>query len=342
MASSQKSLIKKKPKYSLAWWVKQNGDDKSMLQMVKDHTAGMELPIDWTGNTLDLANALYLEWGKRRGRAGSWYPGFYPTPMPIAQRLADSLNLSFGDKVLDPGCGFGNLSMAVKQIEPGADVISIEHNIWIGEMAEAVLGRPVHHENFLSPEHPIPPFNAVIVNPPFGNCYGVANIEVDFMTKIAELSVTGTRVAAVLTPLFFLKTSQKKYRKVQELFEIVDEEPLPDGTFKPLTGVNTVRYVLKVAHGGRTGLPQEDRKPQAWEAQTSPRQLPGEPVGDYLDRTAHVIHAPSSDGDDACPVCGHPKTDHVLTGKGKARHEVCMNYGCKCNASEKVLAGVAE
>lgn len=39
------------------------------------------------------------------------------------------------------------------------------------------------------------------------------------------------------------------------------------------------------------------------------------------------------------PRCRHPKSDHVLTGKGARRHEVCMTFGCKCGTKEQKLKG---
>ena len=47
--------------------------------------------------------------------------------------------------------------------------------------------------------------------------------------------------------------------------------------------------------------------------------------------TAGVVYAEMVErGEVAICICGHPQSEHELAGQGLARHEVCMNFGCRC------------
>ena len=106
----------KAKKYSLPYWVKQNTryashPESVILDAVKLYVERGDHPgINFLGTPLELANQLYLEWRKKAGA----YPGAFPTPLDVALRAARLLSLQPGQRVSDPGAGFGTLDIRWK------------------------------------------------------------------------------------------------------------------------------------------------------------------------------------------------------------------------------------
>ena len=240
----------KQKKYSLAYWVKMNRSwdfSKDMAAAVQAFKSAGEHPeIEFTGTPLEFCNALYLEWMKR-GSASACFPGFYPTPHDVAVKMARSLDIISDEVVLDPGCGFGNLMNAVCEVQPRAEVHPVEFNEWVASMAGVLWGDIIQRADFLDQGSNGVQYDKVIVNPPFGRCYGHPAIEYEFMRTIAKRCAPGALVAAILPPTFWTR-SGKASREMNDMFIITDDEELPAGTFKPLTNITAHRYLLRCVY----------------------------------------------------------------------------------------------
>lgn len=246
----------KAKKWSLEYYVKQRvgGWDgpkaltAAVQQFIKDPES---CEFVFSGSPLELANAIYLFWHKRS--KGSINGGFFPTPLPVALDLARMLPGDVGTKVLDPGAGFGNLSWAAMQ--EGYDAVGVEIGTEWAELA-SLFGLPVTQGDFLG-GYQTPKFDAVMVNPPFGNLFGHKDIAVDFMTRIADWSAGGTYVAAIL-PNGWLDKADKAHRAVIERYLVSARDSLPADTFKPLTSVGTEMCLLMTLDDGPLCGEQED------------------------------------------------------------------------------------
>ncbi len=318
----------KPKKYSLSYWVRRDGDDITsqtrcgIAQMVEDQAAGKDIPIVFEGTPLELANELYKEWGKRNNRCNQWFPGFYPTPLEVGRAMVQELDIPPNGTVLDPGCGFGNLTVAVKELRPDAQPLTAEIGYFQRRIAKVVLGYEPDISDFLDCQTvPVP--DAVIANPPFGRIFGHGDIAMDFLNKIADVCETGTHAAIILPSNYWGKTRPKARCQTLERFRVLGRNDLDGETFAPLTCVNTSVYYVVVEDGRGTKVHAEapvvyDEKPATY---TPPDNSPeGDPAVD-LDNVL-------------CEICGHPLSDHKMTsGKSKInghaeRHEVCLVKGC--------------
>lgn len=230
----------KTKKHSLRYWVKSHSAfDWDQLYPVAVEAfvrEGAHPEVDFDGTAIDFANQLHQEHWRR----GKPYCGAYFTPPAVARDMVRSLGVLPGMIVLDPAAGCGNLLWAVQ--EAGGRPTGVE---WQGYLARAaqVLGFDVAQGDYLQQErgngttHP----DAVIINPPFGRQWDHADIAVEFMRVVAGY---GVPVAAIL-PRGWLDKTQRKYLDVRERYRVVEHEDLPDGTFAPLTGIATTRYLLE-------------------------------------------------------------------------------------------------
>ena len=241
--------MSKTKKYSLAYWAKKCMNawtpEKDILLAVQTLIKiGSHPEIDFSGTPLELATALYLERFKR----GTPWSGFFPTPAPVADRAAEALNITSGMVVLDPGCGFGSLSRAVEQ--RGGIPIPVEYSNAVIPIAQAIWGDDrIHYADFTDGFRP-PAFDAVIVNPPYGKVFGSSDATLDFMTRIADLSKSNTRVVAILPRGYMQKERPKANVTLRTRFMLINEFDLPPDTFKPLTHIATTLYVLGVTKDG--------------------------------------------------------------------------------------------
>ncbi len=264
----------KTKKYSLPYWVKAHTRFKSQPEMteflpaiktyVEHYENGGHPELVFTGPPLELANDLYLEW-KRRGK--DVWAGLFPTPLWLSRDAARLLNIQPGQKILDPGCGFGNLMWAARQC--GAEkTVGIELQGWVVEWGKA-LGFDVRQGDFIgneySPPCAVPEFDAAICNPPYGKMFGSGDIALGFMARIASISKAGTRVAAILPQDYMTKTRPKKLVEMAQRFEILQAREIAAGAFSPLTPVATTLYLLKVIEDGPEAIARVSSAVQATE-----------------------------------------------------------------------------
>jgi predicted RNA methylase len=98
---------------------------------------------------------------------------YYPTPMKVAERLAENFFNIKGDKVLEPSCGDGRILDAIKAA--GGIGFGIEVDPERAEQSRR-KGHNVLTKNFLEVV-PSPDYDFVIMNPPFYGRHYVKHIE---------------------------------------------------------------------------------------------------------------------------------------------------------------------
>jgi hypothetical protein len=62
---------------------------------------------------------------------------FFPTPAPLAERMAEALDVKPGMRVLEPSAGKGNLVDAVRELEPEAKIETVEQSGVLRDILEA-------------------------------------------------------------------------------------------------------------------------------------------------------------------------------------------------------------
>lgn len=236
-------------KVSISTWVKKNngmGDIYGhIVQAVRQFAAeGSHPDIQWDGeDPLLFANVLYLEQAHRaKGVCG----GLYCTRPEVAKRMAESLKLRHSETVLNPGCGLLSLTRAVAEVAPSAWVVNVEHQDWLIQISQ-VTDYLVTPGDFLEGLD-LPPFDAVIVNPPWGKMGGYSSIEQTFMARIASLTRPGTKIAALLPggPGYFFDRLPKKFERLKSELAVRQTEYLERHTATlPHNITECTRYLLE-------------------------------------------------------------------------------------------------
>jgi SAM-dependent methyltransferase len=154
----------------------------------------------------DLAEALIEYKGFAEGRkaadplkaaerelVGRKFEGFdfFPTPPALAERIATELDIKPGMTVLEPSAGKGDLADAVKAIQSGAVVQTVEpledlQNI-LKLKGHDVVG--ADFESFETEER----FDRIIMNPPFSK-----NRDIKHVRKAYDLLKPGGRLSAIM------------------------------------------------------------------------------------------------------------------------------------------------
>lgn len=94
--------------------------------------------------------------------------GFFPTPAGLAERAVSMAGLAPGMKVLEPSAGDGSLALRAAAIVGVQNVTACEYLERNVAKLKAAGLTDVIHGDFLATE-PAPIYDAVIMNPPFGN-----------------------------------------------------------------------------------------------------------------------------------------------------------------------------
>lgn len=234
-------------KKSIPYWVKQNGGGwgrifEKMVEVAQVHTTTGDHPdvVCEGKTTLELITEIYIEYAKKVGAAD----GLYCTWRNVAEKMAKSLKLQPGDKVLIPGLGLGALYQAVETVQPEAEVFGVECQRWLVQIAEAVQ-MPVVHGDFLDGVSIPFNFDKVLCNPPMGKLWGHNKVECEFLEKIADRTVAGDQVAILLpgdSDSFWGKLL-KKHEWLRSTFGIKEEELLTNAAAPK--SITVTRYLLE-------------------------------------------------------------------------------------------------
>src|SRR5687768_15685860 len=165
-------------------------------------------------------------------------PQLFPTPVDLAQRMADLAEIRPGDRVLEPSAGTGRLIGAMGGRMFGhnpecGEVLAIEINHSLTDTLRAQFPlTDVRCTDFLQCNGDIGTFDAVIMNPPFENA-----VDIKHITHAMTMLKPGGRLVAICA------NGPRQNEKLKPLVESMGGiwEPLPAGTFAQSgTGVNTV------------------------------------------------------------------------------------------------------
>jgi len=169
---------------------------------------------------------------------------FFPTPKALAARMADLAGIREGDRVLEPSAGNGNLADAAKAAGGQVDVIEISSQL--RDILEAKGYEVVAHD--FDAFTPSEPYNAVIMNPPFGK--GAARLDAQHLMRAFGMLKPGGKLVGIAGEGVFFGTDAKAvaFRKWLDDHG-ADIEPLGQNTFKDTqllatTGANARLIVM--------------------------------------------------------------------------------------------------
>ena len=187
---------------------------------------------------------------------------FFPTPKPLAARMATLAGIKPGMRVLEPSAGNGHLADAARA--QGAEVDAVE----VSDALRNILGAKGHRlagRDFNEFET-AQPYDAILMNPPFSDRQDAAHIQ----RAWDLLKPGGTLVALAGEGVFFGQDLKAKtFRAWLDAHE-AEVEKLPEGSFldrtlPQTTGVNARLLVLHkpaaVPVRGDQGAPDEDAQP---------------------------------------------------------------------------------
>jgi protein-L-isoaspartate O-methyltransferase len=145
----------------------------------------------------------------------------FPTPPPLAARMAKLAEIGWHDRVLEPSAGVGNLIHAIVDAEPTAKIHAVEINRALCDALPSGLladGEGFCADFLTCTTQQLGRFDKVLMNPPFDHGADVAHIKhaLHFLERdgiLVALCANGPRQQAELHPLAFTW------------------EELPDGTF---------------------------------------------------------------------------------------------------------------
>lgn len=154
----------------------------------------------------------------------------FPTPIDLANKMADFAEIEPGMAILEPSAGTGVLIDAA--LAHGGEVTAVEWNVRLASRLKAKYAN-VHTADFLELNGELGKFDRVLMNPPFQNGADIKHIK----HAIEKLKPGGVLVA-------ICANGPRQQRELQPIAE--HWEDLPAGTFKNAgTGVNTAMLVIR-------------------------------------------------------------------------------------------------
>jgi predicted RNA methylase len=162
---------------------------------------------------------------------------FFPTPAPIAERMARELDLRSFDQVLEPSAGSGNLLKACTV----GNLIAIEHDSTL--CTSLIKNFPkvnVHCFDFLDVTNEVGKVDKILMNPPFKH-----GADIDHIRHAFSLLKEGGRLVAVCCegPFFRQDKKSKAFRQFLEDNDATDFK-LPEGSFKSSGTMVSTRMVI--------------------------------------------------------------------------------------------------
>ncbi|MFI6497107.1 DUF3560 domain-containing protein [Nonomuraea typhae] len=163
----------------------------------------------------------------------------FVSPPAVVERLIDLAEVEPGMSVLEPSAGTGNIAAAL--VERGAAVHCVEIDQGLGRvLSERVPGAAgIRIRDFFDVE-PEELFDRVVMNPPFSGGKDIAHV-----AHALSFLKPGGRLVAVMAA----GVLHQQFKAAVLFRALVEErdgwfEELPEGSFAPATGVNTVVVVI--------------------------------------------------------------------------------------------------
>jgi SAM-dependent methyltransferase len=224
----------------------------ALIAILMSENANMELRLIQGGTQVDTDPRGLAARQARRDRLALQLSGmaapqvvrvsadqFYPTPDDLAERAAYLLNVSSGERFLEPSAGSGALIRGMQRMALAKEICAVEQSQQLADMLP-LPATAIHCGDFLQfdPTH-LGTFDGVIMNPPFRMGSDITHIRhaLRFLRpggRLVAICANGPRQAAQLRPLTEANGGCW--------------EALPDGTFKQAgTMVRTALLKIRVA-----------------------------------------------------------------------------------------------
>lgn len=170
--------------------------------------------------------------------------GFFPTPLPLIERMLELADLRSDHVILEPSAGKGDILDAIARSFSNAPLFAVEPNSTLREIL-LLKGYNLIGTDFLQVKDKA--FDRIVMNPPFEN-----GQDVEHVSHALELLKPGGRVVAIMSEGVFFRQFKKDvaFRKLLQEKNAFISEPIKDA-FKNAfnsTGVN-VRIVAINADG---------------------------------------------------------------------------------------------
>jgi predicted RNA methylase len=162
----------------------------------------------------------------------------FPTPRALAERLVTAAGVRKGMRVLEPSAGTGNV--AAECVKRGAAVALVEVSGACVERLRVAHPGMVKHADFLTLSlSDLGTFDAIVMNPPFSD-------EIAHVTHALSFLNVGGKLAAIMSAAVAFRR-ERKYQAFRERVEAMGGtiEDLPEGSFKPQSGVSTVLVTVR-------------------------------------------------------------------------------------------------
>jgi predicted RNA methylase len=210
---------------------------------------------------------------------------YFPTPKPLAQRMAELAGIKAGSRVLEPSAGNGNLADAAKTA--GAKVDTVELSSTLRDVLKA-KGHNVVANDF-NDYTPTEQYDSVIMNPPFSK-----NQDSDHIQKAFNMVKPGGKLVAIAGEGVFFRNDKKS-----QAFRVwLDQtgatvEKLPQGTFQDktlqnITGVNARLVTITKAQEPQIEQASKTETENEKETPTAERDLTEPSTKDILDQKFNI------------------------------------------------------
>ena len=166
-------------------------------------------------------------------------PGFFPTPLPLIERMIALSSLKASDRVLEPSAGKGDILDVIKDQFPDIQLDAVERHSTLVKIL-ILKGYNFVGSDFLAYQ-PEKKYDKIIMNPPFEN-----GQDIDHVSHALNLLKPGGRVVAIMGEGAFFRQFKKdtNFRELNTEKNAYISEPIKEA-FKTAfmsTGVN-VRMV---------------------------------------------------------------------------------------------------
>jgi 16S rRNA G1207 methylase RsmC len=168
-------------------------------------------------------------------------PQLFPTPVKLAERMAQEADIQPGARVLEPSAGTGRLLFAIAAEEPSAHVTAIEVSRSLAQGLPRIAERIAcadflcctadgYVSDLYKDAAPLGTFDRIVMNPPFRNAEDIKHIR-----HAAGMLAEGGRLVALCAD----------GPRQREAFADAMYEPLPAGSFESEgTGVNVALVII--------------------------------------------------------------------------------------------------
>lgn len=166
-----------------------------------------------------------------RALVGFKSPGFFQTPVSLAERMVEEAGIQPGMDVLEPSAGAGRIADAVRSAGVEPDTIERMHRL---QDLLKMKGHEIVADDFMEFEGRA--YDRIVMNPPFEQ-----GQDIEHVRRAYDLLKPGGRIVAIMSTGPFFRTDRKatEFRSWLDQIGGVSEE-LPDGSFKESgTGVAT-------------------------------------------------------------------------------------------------------